>query len=740
MRKLMWFALGFGAGCALCAYLLPRQMLAFMAVSFGVVGILFAVFGGKWTFFGRPALVLLGCALAAMWFQGYYHFYLNDAVAVDAETLTARIHATDYSYETDYGSAINGDVVLNGKTYHAKAYLKDTVELTPGMEIAGDFRFRVTTPDGEKAATYHQGQGVFLLLYQSGEFTATDGEQTWQDKIAVLRRNMKNILETAFPEDASPFAKALLLGDTQDLGYEVDTDFKVSGIRHVVAVSGLHVSILFALLSALTLKNRYLTALVGFPMLFLFAALAGFTPSVTRSCLMLSLTLLGLLLEKNYDGPTALSFAALVMLGCNPLTITNVGFQLSVGSVAGIYAFAAPISGWITGLFGQIKGRKAKLVKWLAASVSITLSAMVCTVPLCALYFGTVSLVGVVTNLLTLWMISFIFYGILAVCLLGLFLPGAAGLAAWVIAWPIRCVLLIAKLMADIPLAAVYTKSEYIVYWLVFVYVLLAVFWISWNRKPIVLLCVGALGLCFALLASWYRPMTDEIRLTVLDVGQGQSLIVQTEGRTFLVDCGGDSETAAADTAAATLLSQGIAKLDGVIVTHGDRDHAGGVPGLLSRVDTRLLILPGDGAGLQDTTAGEVVYPDRDMVLTAGDTKITVFVPRFGGTGNENSLCVLFDTEKCDILITGDRNAFGERSLLRNSYVPDVDVLIAGHHGSKASTSQELLDAVEPEIVCISVSADNHYGHPSPEVLQRLQDFGCAVYRTDLNGDILIRR
>ena len=141
---------------------------------------------------------------------------------------------TDYSYETNYGGAVACDVVLNGKTYHAKAYLKDTLALTPGMEIAGDFRFRVTTPDGQQTATYHQGRGTFLLLYQKGEIEVSQGTQSWKDAVAVLRRNLKNLLETAFAEDVSPFAKALLLGDTRSLGYAVDTDFKGSGSRQVV--------------------------------------------------------------------------------------------------------------------------------------------------------------------------------------------------------------------------------------------------------------------------------------------------------------------------------------------------------------------------------------------------------------------------------------------------------------------------------------------------------------------------
>ncbi len=740
MRKLMWFTLGFGYCCALFAYLMPREWIVWIVLASGVCALLSGILARKWKWPRILALVCMGCMLGALWFGQYYWNYLNGAVTADGETLAVQLHVTDFSYDTDYGSAADCSVTLDGKSYQAKAYLKDKWELAPGQEISGSFRFRVTTPDGEKAATYHQGRGTFLLLYETGEIQVSPGRQTWKDRIAVLRRDIGAILESAIPEDALPFAKALLLGDTRELSYEVDTDLKVSGIRHVAAVSGLHVSILFALLTTVTVKKRFFTCLLGYPCLFLFAALAGFTPSVTRACLMLSLTLLGLLLDKDYDGPTALSFAVLVMLALNPLTITDVGFQLSVGSVAGIFAFSGPISNWIKGLFGEQRAWRGRLLRWFSGSVATTLSAMVITTPLCAAYFGMVSLVSVVTNLLTLWVISFLFYGLLGVCFLGLFWGTGAGWLGWLMAWPIRYVLGTAGILADFPLAAVYTKSGFIGCWLGFFYLLLLGFWISSKKKPAVLGCISVLSLCIALLLSWCLPMLDQVRFAVLDVGQGQSLLFQSEGRAILVDCGGDSDAQAADMAAAALLSQGITKLDACIVTHGDRDHAGGIPGLLSRVETDLLILPQDGAHLHEASKGQAIYPDRDMTLSFGNMKISIFVPRFAGNGNENSLCVLFDTEKCDILITGDRSGFGERSLLRNSRIPDVDVLMAGHHGSKHSTCQELLDGVTPEVVCISVAAGNAYGHPSAEVLERLDKAGCAVYRTDLNGEILIRR
>ena len=104
------------------------------------------------------------------------------------------------------------------------------------------------------------------------------------------------------------------------------------------------------------------------------------------------------------------------------------------------------------------------------------------------------------------------------------------------------------------------------------------------------------------------------------------------------------------------------------------------------------------------------------------------------------SLCVLFDTEKCDILVTGDRGEFGERMLLRRQTLPEVDVLVAGHHGSQDATCEELLAAIRPKIVCISAGADNPYGQPAPEVLERLDRFGCRVFRTDTQGTITIRR
>ena len=745
MRKLMWFTIGFGAACALCAWVweVPLWCTAVPAVL--TMGLMIA--GKRVRWMKRAAAVLLGLAAGFGWFEAYSVFYLDAATALDEQTVGATAQCSDYGYETDYGTAVDATMYVNGRSYRALLYFAGEAEFAPGDYIKGTFRFRVTTPGGAEDATYHQGKGIFLLGYQKEDVQlAKTDEMPWYLYSSKLRRQLISLIDGCFPEDASGFAKALLLGDRTDIDYETNTAFKVSGIMHIIAVSGLHVSILFGLIHILGFRKRVPTALIGIPVLILFAAVAGFSPSVTRACIMQILMILAMLFGKEYDPPTELAFSALVMMAMNPLVITSVSFQLSVGCMAGIFLFHEKIYGWMTEKLGC--GKKDRLVKvkrWFAGSVSVTLSAMTLTTPLAAYYFGAVSLVGVITNLLTLWAVNFIFYGIILICMAGSLAPAVGLFLARIVSVPIRYVLIAAKTLAKFPLAAVYTRSIYIVIWLAFVYVLLGVFLFSKNRRPGVLFCCGMIGLCLALAASWMEPLTDECRMTVLDVGQGQSIILQSEGKAYLVDCGGSYDEDAADLAAETLFSQGIFRLDGIILTHYDRDHSGGLKYLLTRIPADALFMPDTedendiGSALDALANGSTILVGDNLVLNYGDTKLTIFGPALTNSDNESSLAVLFQAGNCDILITGDRSDFGERMLMRQMELPQLEILVAGHHGAKSSTCTELLDATHPAIVAISVG-DNSYGHPSDELLARLAEYDCIVYRTDHDGNIIFRR
>ena len=743
----MWIAMGFGIACGLCAYAWNEvYMFSVIGISLALAIALFLL-GRKLRKIRPAAVLLLGLAIGFGWFWGFHSVYLQEARDLNGKQQIVTLEASDYSYETDWGIAVDGLLRLNDKEYQTKIYLDDTITVFPGDRLEGNFLFRVTT-GGEKDLSYHYSKGIFLLAYQRGDILLEPDVSNSSGYFAVkTRHDMLERMEVLFPEDVVGFTKALFLGERSDLNYETKTSFEVSGISHIIAVSGLHVSILFGLVLTVFGYRRVLTAAVGIPLVILFAALAGFSPSIVRAGIMQILVMLAMVLDREYDPPTALAIACLVILGVNPLAITSVGFQMSVACIIGIFLFYQKIYGWLVGKLHAQKGkdRKTKFKRGVASSVAVTFSATVMTVPLSAYYFGSVSLIGVVTNLLVLWAVTIIFYGIMLVLLLGAIWMPVGTFFGSILAWLIRYVLLVAQLLSKIPLAAVFTKSMYVVFWLVFCYVLLTVFVTSKQKRPVILAVCIAAGLAVSVLGSWLGWRLDGCRVTVLDVGQGQSVLLQTNGKSYLVDCGGDDDEVTADLVAETLLSQGVYRLDGVILTHLDRDHAGALPYLLTRVPAERVYLPTspatqEFAALVEQNCSEVILVKENIFLSLDNAEVTIAGPVLSNSDNESGLGILFQAGNCDILITGDRSSAGEELLMRQIAIPKLELLIVGHHGSKYSTSQRLLEATKPAIAVISVGEDNAYGHPNPEAVYRLMEAECVIYRTDLHGTVIFRR
>ena len=742
MRKLMWFTIGFAAACAASVYLRIGIWLA-----------IFCVVAATGLFFVRhnactiAAVVLLGVSVGQLWTWGYNALYLDSAKQYDGKTDTSVATVSDYSYETDYGIAVDCSVTLDGKTYRAHLYQENGKALAPGDRISGNFRFRLTTADSLQGETHHQGEGVFLLIY-ADENSFVEKADTLPLKYypAKLRREISNLLCSTFPQDTAPFVNALILGDSSKLDYATDTDFKLSGIRHVIAVSGLHVSILMSAVYLFFSRNRGLIVLTGIPILILFAAVVGFTPSVTRACIMQILTLLALAFLREYDPPIALATAVLTMLAINPWTITSVSFQLSTGCLIGIFLFYSRINGYFVRKLklGKIKGRKDKILYGICSTTAITLSTTITTVPLSAAYFGTVSLTSIITNLLTLWVISFIFCGAILCYVAGLIWAPLAKVIALVVSLPVRYVIWTARILGSLPHSAVYTCSVYIVIWVVMCYLLFTVFMFCKRKRPVLLLGGAAIGLVLALVLSWVEPLRDNYRVTFFDVGQGQAILLECDDRKYLVDCGGDSDRIAAETVVQHLRARSITSIDAVIVTHYDRDHTGGIPLLLSEIKTDRLYLPDimDESGMRQTLISaysSATFVSAYTEIETESMKLTMIPGEHEIRDNERSMCILFQTENCDILITGDRSTVGEKALLQQIRLPEVDILVAGHHGAKTSTGMELLEIVRPKIVVISVAEDNFYGHPSEETLYRINLFLSKIYRTDRDGTIVFK-
>ncbi len=747
MRKLVWFAVGFFAACIPVGYFMWNYwfLLAMAAVLCVGVGLCFV----KTRVAKKIAVACFGAALAFLWCFGFHMLYWRYATPYDGSTSELTLEAADYSAQSGYSTITEARLRLGNHTYPVRVYADGPYEVKTGDALKGTFYLRLTTGNGENAANYHRANGIVFLAIAQGTVAVSSVEKIPLRYMAKgIRRTILNWMDAVFPADVLGFARALLLGDSSLLSYEEETAFQISGIRHIIAVSGLHMSILFAMMYVICGKHRVLTAVFGMPVLFLFACVAGLTPSILRACVMQSVMLLAMLLKREYDPPSALSAAVLVILFRNPMTVTAVGFQLSVGCLVGIFLFAGRLNSWLLRLLNmrKRKGIAKPLCKWFSAGVAVTLSAMAATTPLCAIYFKNVSIVSILTNLATLWVVPMVFCGIIAAALLGaVWLPVGKGIG-WLVAWPMRYVVAVAKLFSDIPQAAVYTESVYIVMWLVFSYLLFVVLLFSKKKRPFLASGCVLAGLILAVAMSWITPRLDNVRVTAIDVGQGQAILLESKGKHYLVDCGGDSAKSASDAVAGYLHSCGVFSLDGVFVTHYDVDHAGGLTYLYHRMDIKTLYLPDipdDGSlkkQLENLYSDRVVHI-RNMQKLEGSWGTLTMVPGENETDeNESSMCILFQAGNCDILITGDRGATGEKQLLEQIDLPELELLVAGHHGAPNSTTVPLLSKTKPKAVMISLGKDNPYGHPDPGLLTRMEIYGCRVLRTDQEGTVIFRR
>lgn len=747
MRKLMWFAIGYAVAVFTFAYLMSGSILLLMAALSGVLCAIFLLLRRKMC--KVIALMLLGVSFGAAYCWGYEQTVLLAAKQLDGCSVDIHMEATDYSFETGYGNAVDGIMDIDGRRYKTRLYYQNEESVQPGDKVTAQVRFRFTPSGGMENTTYHKGEGIFLLAYCEEDIAVeAAGELPGKYLPSHLRRIIGDRIGEIFPEHTSAFAKALLLGDDSDLSYRDNIAFQKSGIRHIIAVSGLHISILFSVIYFVTGRKSLLILLLGLPVLFLFAAVAGFTPSVVRACIMQALVIVSVAVNKEYDPPTSLAFAVLLMLLSNPLTVTSVSFQLSVGSMIGIFAFSGKIRDYLYAdkRLGQPNGKrlKARLKRWFVVSVSVSVGAMVITLPLCTAYFETVSISGIIANLLTLWVISFIFCGIMAAALLSAIWMPLGVAVGWVVSVPIQYVLAVARLLANIPFGAAYTQSPYTVLWVVLTVMLVCLFFLLKKRSPGLLTGAVTALYCLSLVMTWAEPRLDSFRMTVLDVGQGQCVLLQSKDEAYLIDCGGDHAERTATAALSAMGAQGIYRLDGLILTHYDVDHAGGAVYLAQALDIETLYLPDTDlddeirCGLEQQDI-PIQWVRENMSLSCGTGEISIFPAKTESKGNESSMCILFQGENCAILITGDRDIPGEAELCEQAGIPDVDVLVAGHHGASTSTGLELLSKTKPELAIISVGEDNIHDHPHRETIERLERIGCLIRRTDQEGTIIIR-
>lgn len=741
MRRLAVFAGSFSGGIFLARYLLPGGWLlpaACLCLALGCGALLL-----PWE--ARRRCVVIGAALALG--LGYDWMYVRqvqrpmEALADTDAVMTMTL--LDYAVPTDYGA--RATVRLEGLPGRAVYYGgEELLDLRPGQTVDDLVHLKSAARVRDTDITTFTSKGVFLLAYQRGDPAygpgGADAPRWWPVRMGQAMREKS---ATLFEGDTAAFLAAILTGDKTGLSETAYGDLAEAGMLHVLAVSGMHCGFLLELVMLVTGKHRRrLTAACALPVLALYGVLTGGSPSVLRACVMLALLLAAPLCRRNSDGPTTLALALFLILLKNPFAAASVSLQLSFAAVAGILWLTPRLHKLLVG--GEKRGKAFRL---LAASFSTTMGALVFTAPLSAYYFGTLVLISPLSNLLCLWAAGIVFMGGLLAVAAGFLWTPLGVVLGLVPGLLVRYILCTAHLLAQVPYHAVYFDNPYLKYWLAFAYLLFALAYLlrpKEGRKYAVaaVLAAGTLALTVRLGAARYQGDLDAV---VLDVGQGQSVLLASGGAYALTDCGsGNSWYDAGGVAARRLQSMGCRRLDYLILTHYDLDHVSGVAALLSRMDVGELLVP---AGEDDSGTRSVILAEAEArgvpvtevagerTIPLGGASLRVFPPVGEKGDNERGLSLCATAGTADLLITGDMDCATERTLLKTYGLPDIEVLVAGHHGSKSSTSAELLDALAPEIACISVGA-NSYGHPAGETIRRLAERGCAIYRTDMQGGI----
>jgi competence protein ComEC len=570
-----------------------------------------------------------------------------------------------------------------------------------------------------------------------------------------VRDRAEAALERGTAPEAATLLRGFVLGQDDRIDPITVEEFRDSGLAHLLAVSGQNVILLAllagAVLAALDvpLRARLLWTLA---IIALYVPVAGAGPSIQRAGVVGAVGIVAALASRPRSSWYALLLAAAVTLALNPRASGDVGWHLSFAAVGGILLWARPIAALLAG--------RSRLRRGLAEGVGVTVAATLATAPLMAHHFESVSLVSLAANLLALPAVAPVMW-------LGM-LAGGAGQITWLpvepLTWPAG---VLAGYIAQVanwfaspgwaaPTVSLNGPALAAAYVAIGAGMPLVLRWAHRRRalgaasrlgerawRPAIALALMSILVMATLSGSGPgdAPGGDpDLRLTVLDVGQGDAILLEPrEGDPILVDAG----PADADVAD-RLLGRGVDDLAAVVATHGQSDHVGGIGDVLARLCPERLIL---GVGDRTLAAAAAAHGVATKMVVAGDVvrsgavRLEVLWPPpelvepglRGGDPNRLSLVLLARWRRFEALLTGDAEA--EAVGVRPG---PVEVLKVAHHGSADSGLGALLETADPQLAVISVGKDNPYGHPAPSTLGELREHGVPALRTDRAGEVVI--
>ncbi len=573
---------------------------------------------------------------------------------------------------------------------------------------------------------------------------------------------------------------AIILGDKTDLDSDIKELYSVSGIAHILAISGLHISFIgMAIYRLLRRRFRFLfSAAVSIPVVLSFGIMSGFGISTIRAIIMFILKIIGEVLGRKYDAITAISLAGLVLLAQNPFVVCNSGFQMSFGAIIAIVL--------ILPIVEEILNRDNKIIKVLSANFTISLVMN----PILAWNYYELPTFSFLLNIVVVPLMSVVIVssivGIFCSCIMFGFgkvviFPGCGILELYTFLCNIINKSSVASIVVGQPKVTII-----IVYYAILLVVLFGLknirtkYTRAEKERNIIkketglvlekkakkerrikgqnvklrLACIVGFLLLNCLI--YYIP-NPGFYITFINVGQGDGILIHGDnGTKVMVDGGSTSEKQVAKNCIVPYLkAEGIGTIDYSIITHTDKDHISGILEILennnsNRIRIKNLVMP--DINMKDDTYNEliekaklkkinVLYIKKGDTLSLGKTIIKCIYPETTTTASDkNDYCTVLSVKNktSKILLTGDISKEIEEKI-KDDIEENYTVLKVAHHGSNYSSSEKFLKKVNPKYSIISVGKNNSYGHPGNETMERLRKQGGVIYRTDEKGGITIR-
>ena len=637
-------------------------------------------------------------------------------------------------------------------------------QLKPGniVKISGTYRKGQTqrNPGEFDYNNYLHSKNIsgILSVYEKNDIAIISGNVNHVKEVVFSCRKLVDAIITSMhTPQASALLKGLILADRNEISSETKNYFINSGVMHILAVSGLHTGfialIFFIFLGRLNLYLRSVLTIAG---LILFMLFTGIPTSVFRAVIMASVLLTAFILNRSSNIYNSLAIAALILLAADPSEIFNAGFQLSSISVLSIAYFFPYFKKLL-----KRAGIKNKFLRYLFLFAALSLSVQIGTTPIILFYFGKFSLISVLVNLAVIPLTGVILgTGITTL----LIFPVSVWAASVYAAANNMFTDILFKLVKYAGSSAYsfldvvnYSIADVLVFYL---FVMTGIFLVryikSFRTATIFLILIIANIYVYSSTRNFQAEDKGKMKVFMLDVGQGDSFIIKLPGgKSILIDAGSASQYF--DNGERIILPAmrklGIEKFDYGFVSHIDVDHYGGFISLIENNKIRRLFKPFPDTLSDKDKRFEQYLKNKNIPvehytrerLRIENAEIFILnngVHNFMGNNSLNNSSGIFKIiyGKTSFLFTGDIDKRGENYYVKKyNYILNSDVLKISHHGSKSGSSAEFIKSVSPEISLISCGIKNRFGHPSDEVVKRLQESGTQIYRTDCEGCVLLQ-